>query len=85
MAAEVFALCAFLSITCAFLLFKGWVNNRIKLLFWSSLGFMGLALNNIFLFLNVVTGPLIDLSPVRTLPALIGMVILIYGLVTESV
>ena len=45
-----YLLCAVTSVVCALMLFKGYRGNRTKLLFWSSLCFAGLALNNILMF-----------------------------------
>ena len=47
MAELVYGLCAVTSIFCTLLLFKGYRASRTKLLFWASLCFAGLALNNV--------------------------------------
>jgi len=55
----------------------------VRLLLWSGLCFAGLTLNNALLVVEankLVT----DLSNWRTLPALAGVAILIYGLVWDS-
>ena len=80
----VYALCALTSIACATLLLRAWTRSRVRLLLWSGLCFVGLALNNILLFIDVRVLPRVDLSVVRTIPALIGAAILIFGLVWES-
>jgi heme/copper-type cytochrome/quinol oxidase subunit 4 len=80
----VYALCALTSLTCAVMLLRGYVRSRVKLLFWSGLCFVGLALNNIVLFIDVRVLPDTDLSLIRTLPAVAGVVCLIYGLVWET-
>jgi hypothetical protein len=64
---------------------EGYKKNRFKLLFWSSLGFLGFALNNILLFLDQVVIANYDLSVIRTVPALIGVVTLLYGLISDTV
>lgn len=84
MAPIVYALCALLSFACAFFLYRGYRENRVELLFWSSIGFLGFALNNALLLTDHMIGSNYDLSVIRTLPALVGMVLLIYGLVNES-
>ncbi len=84
MAEAVYLLCALTSILCAVLLFRGHRSNRTRLLFWSSLCFAGLALNNILLFVDLVLVPSIDLTLVRGGVALLALVVLIYGLVWES-
>ena len=80
----VYALCALTSTLCAVMLLRGYVRSRVKLLLWSGLCFVGLALNNVALFVDLRVLPETDLSVVRTIPAVIGVAILIYGLVWES-
>jgi hypothetical protein len=66
------------------LLLRGYAKSRARLLFWSGLCFAGLTLNNIFLVIDVRVVPDIDLSLWRTIPALIGVSLLVYGLVWET-
>ena len=80
----VYALCALTSIACAALLLRAWSRSRVRLLLWSGLCFVGLALNNILLFIDLRMLTEVDLSIVRTVPALAGAAILIFGLVWES-
>lgn len=84
MATLVYALCALTSLACSVLLLRGYARNRVRLLLWSGLCFAGLALNNIILLVDLRVVPGIDLSVWRTLPALAGIVILLYGLVWET-
>jgi len=85
MAEAVYLLCAITSIVCAVMIFNGYRAHRTTLLFWSSLCFGGLALNNILTFLDLVIVPVaIDLSLWRSGIALGSMVVLIYGLIWES-
>jgi heme/copper-type cytochrome/quinol oxidase subunit 4 len=84
MATLVYLLCALTSLACAVLLLRGYARSRVRLLLWAGLCFVGLALNNIILFVDVRVVPDVDLSTVRSLPALAGLVILIYGLVWET-
>lgn len=86
MAAVVYLLCAITSLVCAIMLFKAWSKSKFRLLFWSSLGFTGFAINNILLFIDVVVFPEVTfIINVRTVPAVIGMVVMIYGLIMEEV
>lgn len=86
MAQAVYILCAITSLACAILLYRGYSENKFRLLFWCSMGFVGFFFNNVLLFLDmIVVGPNIDLSILRTLPALIGMGTMMYGLITDSV
>lgn len=84
MATIVYGLCALTSIACAVLLLRGYASNRVRLLLWSGLCFTGLALNNILLFIDMRIAPDFDLSAWRTLPALVGVAILLYGLVWDA-
>jgi hypothetical protein len=84
MAETVYVLCAVTSVVCAFLLLRGYLRGRTRLLFWSALCFAGLALNNVLLFVDLVVVPELDLSLLRTLAALAGLIALMTGLVGES-
>lgn len=84
MAEAVYILCAITSVLCAVLLLRSWAQTRTRLLFWSGLCFVGLALNNALLFLDLVIVPEIDLRYFRSGVALLSLLSLIYGLITES-
>lgn len=84
MAEAVYVLCALTSCLCAALLLRGYRRTRTRLLFWSSLCFVGLALNNVLLFVDLVLTAQTDLSMVRSLPALAGLVLMFLGLVREA-
>ena len=84
MAPAVHILCALTSIACAVLLIRGYLTNRVRLLLWSSFCFVGLALNNVMLVVDEIVFPDVDLSIPRALPALLGLMALIYGLVWEA-
>jgi hypothetical protein len=60
------------------------VTTRTTLLFWAGLCFVGLTLNNVILFVDKVVVTDVDLSTWRTLPALAGMLLLVFGLVWEE-
>ena len=84
LATAIYVLCALTSIICAALLLRGWSQSRARLLFWSALCFIGLALNNIMLIVDVAVLPDVDLELWRTLPALAGVALLVYGLIWET-
>ena len=84
MAAFVYVLCALTSIVCAWLLFRGYRASRTPLLFWSSLCFTGLALNNALLVADLYIVPDVDLFLARTLVALSAVSLLLYGLIWNS-
>jgi len=83
MADLAYILCALTSIGCALLLLRGYKQSGSRLLFWSGLCFVGLALNNILLIIDVRT-PDVDLSHIRSLPALAGLLLMIFGLIWEK-
>ena len=84
MASLVYLLCAITSLICASLLLRSYLANRTPLLFWSSLCFVGLAINNLLLLIDLVFLPtIIDLSLPRTIVALVSFCLLIYGLIWE--
>ena len=84
MAILIYGLCALTSIACALLLLRGYLQTRARLLLWSGLCFTGLALNNTVLFIDMRIVPEVDLSVWRSIPALVGVAFLIYGLVWDS-
>jgi hypothetical protein len=84
MAEAVYFLCALTSVACAAMLYRGYRVQRTMLLFWASLCFAGLALNNILTFLDLVIIPEVDLSLWRSAIAVVSMAVLVYGLIWES-
>jgi hypothetical protein len=80
----VYLLCALTSVLCAGLLIRSYRANRSKLLLWSTLCFVGLAVNNILLFVDLVLVPSYDLQLWRSLAALVAFVTLLIGLIWES-
>lgn len=49
-ATAVYILCAVTSVLCAGLLVRSYLRSRVRLLLWSALCFVGLAVNNVLLF-----------------------------------
>jgi uncharacterized membrane protein len=84
MATIVYLLCAATSLACAVLLLRAYKQSRVRLLFWSGWCFVGLALNNALLFVDLRIFPQTDLFLLRSLPALIGLLLLIYGLIWDT-
>jgi len=84
MVEAVYILCALTSLTCAVLLLRGYGRSRMRLLLWSGLCFVALALNNIVLFLDLVIFPQVDLSVWRGVIALVGVATLLYGLIWDE-
>ena len=84
MAAFIYTLCALTCLACAVLLLRAYRETRGQLLLWSGLCFVGLTVSNVFLVLDRIVYPDLDLSLPRLGSAFVGMLLLLYGLVWES-
>ncbi len=85
MAQAVYVMCAVTSFLCAALLLRSWARSRTRLLLWTSLCFVALAINNILLVIDMVLLPTsIDLSLWRTSVAAIAGCVLLFGLIWEA-
>ena len=80
----VFFLCLLTSMVCMILLIRGWMQTRATLLLWSSLCFVGLAINNFFVFFDIVVLPDVDLFPARQAASLAAVAVLLYGFIWEA-
>lgn len=83
MAPVVYVLCFLTSLACSVLLLRGYARSGVRLLLWSGLCFIGFAINNLLLFADNVLFPNANLALIRTLPVLVGLLLLIYGLIWE--
>ena len=81
----VYLLCALTSVGCATLLIRGYFRDRTRLLLWSSLCFVGLACNNVYLFIDLGMFPELNLWGAlwRNLVGAISGALLLYGLLWE--
>lgn len=85
MIAEIaYLICALTSILCAVLLVRSYRQTRTRLLLWSSLCFVGLAINNVILFADMFVVPGVDLEYYRNATALASMLLLLCGLIWEE-
>ncbi|MFT3786909.1 MAG: DUF5985 family protein [Tepidisphaeraceae bacterium] len=92
MAETVYVLCALTSLACFAALIRGFVRTRARLLLWSALCFAAMAINNVLLFVDKVifsdiadvyfTG--VHLAIWRALTALVGLLLLLWGLIWET-
>jgi uncharacterized membrane protein len=81
----VFLLCFATSLVCLVMLARSYLRTRTRLLLWSAVCFVFLALNNLLLFIDVVVFPVeVDLLPFRQLTALIGVSVLLYAFIWEA-
>lgn len=85
MAEIVYFLCAILSMSCAFLLFRGYRRTRTSLLLWSSVCFGLLAANNLILFVDLVILPDLEFNGIfwRNVIGAFAGGTLLYGLIWE--
>ena len=84
MATAVYVLCALTSLACAVLLLRGYRRRGVRLLLYSGLAFVGFGLGNAMLVVDTVMLPAADLALFRSLPVLLGLLVLIYGLVWDA-
>jgi hypothetical protein len=84
MAAAVYILGTLVALACGVLLLRGYLRGRQKLLLWSSLCFLGLAVSNLLVFLDLVLFPNRDLYIWRLTTAAVAMMFLLYGLIWEG-
>ncbi len=84
-ASFVYLLCAVTSVACAVVLGRSYLRTRMRLILWSCLCFVGFAINNSLLFIDLVIFPTyVSLALYRGIAALMGLSLIIYGLVMES-
>jgi uncharacterized membrane protein len=83
--AVVYLLGMFVALACGVLLVRGYRRSRQRLLLWSSICFLGLALSGALLFFDLsVLGKNIDLHMVRRAVTASSLLVLLYGLVWDS-
>lgn len=84
MLGAVYLLCAATSLACALLLWRGFRRDGVRLLFWSSLCFFGLTMDNLAVYLDLIVFPEIEMDAFRRLPALLATSLLVFGLIWEN-
>ena len=84
MGSLVYGLCAMASLTCAVLLLSAYRRQPTRLALWSGLCFVGLALNNLLLFIDYVVTPDADLSVYRSLTAAASVTLLLAALIWDT-
>lgn len=84
MPGSVFILCAATCLLCSVLLFRGYRRTRVRLLFWSALCFVGLMVDNIFLYADLHIFPEVKMEIWRKFPGLLATMLLLFGLIWES-
>jgi hypothetical protein len=84
MAEFVYVLCTVTSVFVAALLFRSYRRSRSRLLMWSTLCFIGLAINNILLVIDLIVVTDVNLHALRSGTAIAALSLLIVGLIWES-
>ena len=81
----IYTLCALTAAACAVLLLRAYERSGSALLWWSGLCFALLTVNNALVVLDlVVLGPEVSLFVFRNAAALVGMLLLLFGLIWRS-
>jgi hypothetical protein len=82
-AEAIYLLSAATSLVAAALLLRQYRTSRTALLFWSFIGFIGLAVNNVLVYVDLVVVPTTDLALARAVAGAAGLVALLFGLLWE--
>ena len=80
----IYLLCLAASAGCAWLLLRSYARNRTRLLLWSAICFVLIALNNLFVVIDLIVLPSLDLVPLRRLASLAAVAVLLFGFVWET-
>ena len=83
-ASAVYVLSVLIGGACAVLLFRAHRRAPSPLLLSAAICFAGLALNDVGLIIDVFVLPDINLVAVRSLPALVGLAVLVRALIKEA-
>ena len=84
LAEAIYVLCAVTSLTAALLLLRQYSLRRSPILLWSCIGFFGLALNNVLVFVDFGLLPDVDLALPRSAAGAAAMIALVHGLIRET-
>ena len=79
----VYLLAILTALACTLLLLRAYRRTHARLLLWTALCFVGLTFSNLFLFLDYIIVPTIDLYVWRVGSALVGVAVLLYGFIWE--
>ncbi len=80
----VFILCLLTSAACAGLLVRSYLKSRARLLLWTAACFVLLSVNNLFLVVDTLVLPTVDLLPFRQFASLSAVTVLVVGFVWEA-
>ena len=82
--AIVYVLGLLTSAGCAFLLVRSYLRSRTRLLLFSALCFVLLAVNNLLVVLDMLVFPGVSLLPFRQLAALAAVCVLLFGFIWDT-
>ena len=77
----VYTLCFATSTLCAYLLGRSFRRTRSRLLFWSALCFVLLAVVNFLVVLDMLVYPEINFRPIRLWLSLVAVAVLLFGFI----
>lgn len=84
MSVALYVLTILTTLLCSVLLLRAYIRVRNGLLLWSGLCFVGLTLDNIFVFGDMILFPAVDLYTYRLASTAISVSLLLFGLVWEG-
>lgn len=80
----VYLLSAATALACGVLLWRAWRRNGVRLLFWSALCFIGLCLDNVLLYVDVIVVPDVHMYNAPSVAGLISVGLLLFGLIWDT-
>ncbi len=83
MSAALYILTIITTLVCSILLLRAYIRVRNRLLLWSGLCFVGLTIDNVLVFADIIIFPSLDLYTYRLASAAISISLLLFGLVWE--
>lgn len=80
----VYLLCFLTSVICAWLLGRSYGRTGARMLLWSAICFVFLALANLFVVFDMLVFPDINLRPVRLWLSLAAVAVLLFGFIWDQ-
>jgi len=80
-----YSVCFLTSLSCCLLLIRSYRRTGSKVLLWGAACFVLLAIDNLFVIVDLIVLPMIDLSPLRLFVTLLAVSTLLFGFVREFV
>ena len=80
----IYVLCLVASAACTWLLLRGYLRTRTRLLLWAGVCFFFLCLNSLVVLFDLLIFPQYDLQAWRHAASLLAVSVLLIGLVWES-